>query len=76
MSEEMKAGSKLSGGLGALVPTNWCDPLLTGKDGLGPQPWGCPQIEKLLRGIKARIDAAERERLMDAKGDAFDRDRD
>jgi hypothetical protein len=38
-----------------LVPTNWCDPLLTGKDGLGVPPWDCQHIEKLLRGIQERI---------------------
>lgn len=40
------------------VPTNWTDPLLT-----GPQAalngeagtWGCPDIERLLNGIRSRI---------------------
>lgn len=42
-----------------LVPTNWCDQLLTGPDGLGQRPWGCQEIEKLLRGVQDRIRAAE-----------------
>lgn len=36
-----------------LIPTNWCDPLLTGKD--APKEFDCPSVEKLLRGIQARI---------------------
>ena len=42
----------------AAVPTNWCDSLLTGPDGLGPQPWDCRHIEKLLRGVQDRVKAA------------------
>ena len=45
--------------LSDLVPTNWCDPLLTGPDGIGEQPWDCRHIEKLLRGVQDRIRAAE-----------------
>ena len=37
------------------VPTNWLDGLLTGK--AAPKlPWNCPEIEKLLRGVKQRIE--------------------
>lgn len=50
------------------VPTNWLDPLLTGDKGIGPPPYDCPAIEKLLRGIKARI-AAIAPRADDNKGD-------
>lgn len=41
------------------VPSNWLDPLLTGPEGIGPPPWNCPQIEKLLNGIKSRLLAEE-----------------
>lgn len=37
------------------MPTNWCDPLLTGPKGLGQGPWGCQQIERLLHAIKERM---------------------
>ena len=37
-----------------LVPTNWCDPLLTGKDAPKP-PLDHRGIEALLRGIQDRI---------------------
>ena len=36
------------------VPTNWLDPLLTGKD-VTDLPWDSPEIEQLLRGVKERI---------------------
>jgi hypothetical protein len=49
--------------LSDLVPTNWCDPLLTWPDGLGEQPWDCRHIEKLLRGIQDRIRAAEEKKI-------------
>lgn len=45
----------------AAVPTNWCDPLLTGPNSaLGPHAgkWGCPDIERLLAGVRNRIKAA------------------
>jgi hypothetical protein len=45
----------------AAVPTNWCDPLLTGPNAaLGPHAgkWGCPDIERLLAGVRNRIKAA------------------
>lgn len=38
-----------------VVPTNWLDELLTGKDGLGSPPYYCPDIEKLLSAIAAAI---------------------
>jgi hypothetical protein len=39
-----------------LIPTNWLDPLLTGKGTvLGDAPWFCPDIERLLNAIKKRI---------------------
>jgi len=40
----------------AAIPTSWLDPLLSGKDEvMGPHPWGCPQVERLLNAIKARL---------------------
>ena len=44
--------------LGEVVPSNWCDPLLTGDSAaLHGQPgtWSCPDIERLLNGIRERI---------------------
>ena len=40
----------------AQIPTNWCDPLLSGetKAIIGP-PFLCEDIEKLLRAIKQRL---------------------
>ena len=41
-----------------IIPTNWCDDMLSGpasKRLLGEQPWGCPEIERLLREIRYRI---------------------
>ena len=51
-AEQRERGAKM-------IPTNWCDPLLSGPtavlQGLGP--WGCPDIERLLRAIAAAIRA-------------------
>ena len=44
--------------LSSLVPSNWCDPLLTGP-GVPPLPWNCPEIEHLLREVRRRIEEAE-----------------
>jgi hypothetical protein len=53
--------------LSNLVPTNWCDSLLTGKDAALPMEragkWTCRDIEALLRGIQDRIRAEEAARL-------------
>ena len=47
--------------LGA-VPTTWCDPLLTGEDGITvPADW--TNIEKLLNGLKGRIKAIVEEAI-------------
>lgn len=44
----------------ALIPTSWLDPLLSGPDaalsGKGGT-WGCPDIERLLNGIRKRIES-------------------
>lgn len=40
------------------VPTNWLDNLLTGPSAVlkgNGGTWGCPEIEALCKGIKARI---------------------
>lgn len=45
----------------SLIPTSWLDPLLSGaKSALHgcAGKWGCPDIERLLQGIKARLEAA------------------
>lgn len=49
--------------LSDLVPTNWCDSLLTGPEGIGKPPYDCRHIEKLLRGVQDRIRAAEEKPL-------------
>jgi len=40
------------------IPTSWLDPMLSGPDtvlkGKGGT-WGCPDIERLLQGVKARL---------------------
>lgn len=43
----------------AMVPQNWCDPLLTGPRAVlrGHGPWGCPDIERLLNTLAAHIRA-------------------
>lgn len=46
----------------ASLPDNWCDSLLTGPKGI-PIPAGCPDVEKLIRGIGARIKAMHAEPL-------------
>lgn len=49
--------------LSDLVPTNWCDPLLTGPDAALSKgkagKWDCRDIEALLRGIQDRIRSRE-----------------
>jgi len=44
------------------VPTSWLDPLLTGPDAAlkGPGPWGCPDIENLLRAVRKRVQSLEK----------------
>jgi hypothetical protein len=38
------------------LPTTWLDPMLTGKDAvLGKNPWGCPDIEKLINAIRKKM---------------------
>lgn len=49
--------------LSDLVPTNWCDELLTGPNGIGQPPYDCRHIEKLLRGVQDRIRAAEQKKV-------------
>ena len=39
------------------VPSNWCDPLLTGPTGIGQPPYNCNHVEQLLRGIRDAIRA-------------------
>lgn len=42
------------------IPTNWCDPLLTGPTAALPEGYrfAPSDIEKLLRGIRQRIERA------------------
>ena len=55
--------------LSELVPTNWCDPLLTGPDSIGKPPYNCRTIEKLLRGIQDRLREAEATRPAPTEGE-------
>ena len=49
-------------GASNLIPTTWLDPLLTGKDAvIGNFPFGCNDIEVLLKAIKKRIEEYEKE---------------
>lgn len=41
------------------IPTSWLDSLLSGSDGLGKPPWNGPDIERLLRAVKARLESIE-----------------
>lgn len=41
------------------IPSNWCDSLLTGPQNvLGDAPVSCPQIERLLRAVRTRVEQA------------------
>ena len=38
------------------VPSNWCDPLLTGKNAvIGQPPYDCQDIERLLNAVRERL---------------------
>lgn len=43
------------------IPTTWLDPLLSGPNAVlqGSGPWGCPDIERLLKAIKERFAAEQ-----------------
>lgn len=41
------------------IPTSWLDPLLSGPDAILKPPYGCFEIERLLRAIKARVMRSE-----------------
>ena len=44
------------GAIADSIPTNWCDPLLTGGDAvIGNPPYGCGDIENLLRAIAKQL---------------------
>ena len=46
-------------GLVGQLPTTWLDSLLTGPTAvLGKPPYDCPDIERLLRAVKARVQRA------------------
>jgi hypothetical protein len=36
------------------IPSNWCDPLLTGPEAIN-FPAKCPDIERLLNGVRERV---------------------
>ena len=37
-------------------PSNWCDPLLTGKNAvIGHPPYDCQDIERLLNAVRERL---------------------
>jgi hypothetical protein len=43
------------------IPTNWLDPLLTGKGAvIGQPPYNCKDIERLLTALKDRIKTKEK----------------
>lgn len=56
LREDVPAVQTLSG----LVPTNWCDPLLTGPDAvIGPPPYTCQDVERVLLAVASRVRTAE-----------------
>ena len=44
-------------GASKAVPTNWCDPILTGEQGIGSSPYTEGTIEAVLRRVRNRIEA-------------------
>lgn len=43
-------------GLVDSLPSNWCDPMLTGRTAaIGTPPYDCPKIESLIAAIKQRL---------------------
>ena len=56
----------------ACIPTNWCDPLLTGPDRVLPSDgkYNGTHIEKLLLGIKSRMEALTATHADEAKGES------
>jgi hypothetical protein len=50
------------------LPTSWLDPLLTGPQAVLKTKggtWGCPEVEAVLRGVKARLEAVARDAGID-----------
>jgi hypothetical protein len=40
------------------VPTSWLDDILTGPNAvIGEQPWGCPEVERILSAVRKRLAA-------------------
>ena len=51
------------------IPTNWLDPLLTGKNAvIGNPPYDCKDIERLLSAIRVRINSIASEGRIMMKG--------
>ena len=51
------------------VPSNWCDPLLTGpKAVIGKPPYDCRDIERLLNAIRIRVHNAQSAQATKPKG--------
>ena len=68
LREQLRVAKEALRELPNLVPTNWCDPLLTGPDAVFTDEPSCRDIEALLRGIQdrqrealARLDASQKE---------------
>lgn len=41
----------------AAVPTTWLDDILTGPNAvIREQPWGCPEVERILSAVRKRIE--------------------
>lgn len=53
---EKVASQRLGEKVLAAIPTTWLDPLLTGPKAVVKVPATCPDIERLLRAIKARVE--------------------
>lgn len=53
-----KAAKALQADVLAAIPSNWLDPLLTGRGSIGSPPYSVKQLEQLLQGVTARVMAA------------------
>lgn len=74
MAEQALAAAcrAVEGDVEAAFPSNWIDPILTGPESVfGGKPggtWGCPEVERLLHAVKARVRASLR-----SKAEGFER---
>ena len=51
-----KGERKIAGDLLECIPTNWCDPLLTGDKKVLHGEFDCRDIERLLQALRKRME--------------------